>query len=345
METVEGSFFTQRTWKAEGVRSLCWRGKALVDWVAGGVVHGLDGTRRGPAVSYAYRFDAATATPDGRYAVIFERLGTKGLLLRDGEIVRELNRSFYHAGAYEYPVCLFVAPSGAVLLAHCPDDYNRMEVDDVETGERLTGSSTRKPADFFHSRLRANLAGTRLLSAGWVWHPWDAVVYFDVGELLRDPTALDRLDGAPSGLNVSLAEESSACWQTDTRVLLGSSAELEDEEEAREQPELRLRPCGVAVYDVVERRFVSSAAGSKPPGMMMAVGADHVLALHEHPRIVSLTNGGVVHEWPGIASGAQTSSIIGGAPIPPPIALDPIGMRFAVASADTITVVELRLPA
>ena len=45
----------------------------------------------------AYRFDAACVSPSGGYAVIYERLGTKGLLLRDGVIVREIDRSFYHA--------------------------------------------------------------------------------------------------------------------------------------------------------------------------------------------------------------------------------------------------------
>ncbi|TGU36522.1 hypothetical protein EN795_36765, partial [bacterium M00.F.Ca.ET.152.01.1.1] len=74
--------FKQSTFTATGIKSLCWRGDELVDWVGGGRSFAADGTERDPSVNYAYRFDAATASPDGRYAVIYERLGTKGLLLR-----------------------------------------------------------------------------------------------------------------------------------------------------------------------------------------------------------------------------------------------------------------------
>jgi hypothetical protein len=60
-------------------------------------------------VRYGYRFDAATASPDGRFAVIYERLGTKGLLLDDGQIVRELDRSFYQTVRMAAS-CLRIAP-------------------------------------------------------------------------------------------------------------------------------------------------------------------------------------------------------------------------------------------
>src|SRR5262245_16140267 len=110
---------TEITAPHRSVRSLVWRGDELVDWVAGGRAFLLDGSTRERAVGYSYRFDAATASPSGRDAVIYERLGTKGLLLREGNIVRELNRSFYHANVYEYPVCLFNLSSGREVIAHC----------------------------------------------------------------------------------------------------------------------------------------------------------------------------------------------------------------------------------
>jgi len=99
--------FTQTSFSATGVQSLCWRGDDLVDWVGGGRVFATDGTERPARVRYGYRFDAATTSPDGRFAVIYERMGTKGLLLDDGRIVRELNRSFDFANAHEFPVVLF----------------------------------------------------------------------------------------------------------------------------------------------------------------------------------------------------------------------------------------------
>src|SRR5262245_32839629 len=82
---------------AVAVRSLVWRGDELVDWVDGCKIYRLDGSKTERRVSYAYRFDTAVASPGGRFAVIHERLGTKGLLLDDGKILREINRSFYHA--------------------------------------------------------------------------------------------------------------------------------------------------------------------------------------------------------------------------------------------------------
>jgi hypothetical protein len=65
----------------------------------------LDGAVEKAKVRWAFPFDAAQSTPDGRIAVIYQRRGTKGLVLRGERVLRELNRSFYHADAYEYPIC------------------------------------------------------------------------------------------------------------------------------------------------------------------------------------------------------------------------------------------------
>jgi hypothetical protein len=150
------ALFNQWSFTATGIRSLCWRGEELVDWVGGCRAFALDGRERPSSVHYAYRFDAATASPDGRYAVIYEQLGTKGLLLHDGKCIREINRSYYHADAYEYPVALFRDPGGRLLLAHCPEDYCRIDLEEAETGRLLTASAGRKLEDFFHSRLTAS---------------------------------------------------------------------------------------------------------------------------------------------------------------------------------------------
>src|SRR5262249_27340004 len=97
--------FRQYSVPAAGIRSLCWRGDDLSDWVRGRAL-ALDGTEQSASVYHGYRFDAATASRDGRFAVIYERLGTKGLVLKDGEILREIDRSYYQADVYEYPVAL-----------------------------------------------------------------------------------------------------------------------------------------------------------------------------------------------------------------------------------------------
>jgi hypothetical protein len=134
------------------------------------------------------------ASPDGRFAVIYERLGTKGLLLHNGKLLRELNRCYYHADD-EYPVTLFDGLGGRLLLAHCPEDYRRIELEEAETGRALTASAERKPGDFFHSRrqpLRKAAAQRRL---GVEFR--GALVCFEIALALTDPNHLDRVDDLP----------------------------------------------------------------------------------------------------------------------------------------------------
>jgi hypothetical protein len=67
------TIFAQSSFNATGIRSLCWHNDQLVDWVASGRAFATDGAERPAQVRYGYRFDAATASPDGRFAVIYER--------------------------------------------------------------------------------------------------------------------------------------------------------------------------------------------------------------------------------------------------------------------------------
>jgi hypothetical protein len=334
---------------AKNIRSLCFRGDQLVDWVGGARVFTLDGVEHRAGINFAFRFDATISSNDGRYAVIYERLGTKALLLeQSGKLIRELNRSFYCADDYEYPVHLFRLPDGRDVLAHCPEEYNRIEIDEIATGRRLTGSATREPQDFFHSRLASNPSATRLLSAGWVWHPWDAVVYFDVATALSDPPHLDALTlHAPAAFNVNLAEESSACWLSDDQVAVGSSAQEESAKQAAEHVgTVRLGTSSVAVFDVPSRRYVRSFRLAEPPGTMMRVDDTHVVSFFRYPKVISLATGEVVREWKELETGTQTSSICHHvSPSIPPMALDPMRRRFAVADSDAIHVVTLEASA
>ncbi len=96
-------------------------------------------------------------------------------------------------------------------------------------------SPKRKPSDFFHSRLAASPQGKRLLSAGWARHPWGVVMCFDFARGLADPCHFDYgYSVSTCSRNVYLAEESSACWLDDDRIVIGASGELEDPEESRE---------------------------------------------------------------------------------------------------------------
>jgi len=337
--------FSRQMIPAKNVALLTWCGNTLVDWVSAGAVYHLDGTCRESRSHWGFPFNAAHATPDGRFAVVYQRQGTKALLLHNGKILRELNRSFYHAEAYEYPVCLWQTSEGRTLIAHCPEEYCRIDIDDAETGARLT-NGIRKPEDFFHSRLMVNATGTHLLSAGWVWHPWDSVVFYDIAEALRNPTHLDNSrNTVRHAFNVDFVEQSSACWQTAERVLLGASDENVDHADAEAAAEIgepRLHPRGVAVYDVAAKAYIRSIVLGEVPGTMMPVGETYVVCFYRYPKLVSLESGEIIMRWEDLDSGSQVSSIIWDAPTPP-LAMDPEHQRFAVFNSEGITVIQIDL--
>ena len=311
-------------------RSLCWSGDALVDWVSGGLRHGLDGKTEDPHVRYGYRFDAAVMSPDGRYAVLHERLGTKGLLLCEGKVVRELHRSYYHADVYEYPVALWTRPDGRTLLAHCPDDYCRIELEDAATGERLTRRDD-PPADVFHSRLQFSRDGRFLVSAGWIWHPVNAAHLFDVTCALERPALLDTSETLQLG-EEGFMEIHAAVFGARGSVLLEIEG-LDEADPGRTH---------LVAYSPIERRELSRTPLEEPTGRLMPVGERHVLCLYQHPKLLELETGRVVERWPGLDTGSQCGSIVHHLPEPPPIALDPEGQRFAVGTSKGIEVFSFR---
>jgi hypothetical protein len=317
---------------ANGVRSLVWDGESLVDWVSGGERYFLSGETSPAHARYAYPFDAVASLTGSSFSVIYTRTGTKGLVLRNGEVIRELNRSFYHADVYEYPVVLFRLPSGREVLAHCPDDYCRLEIEDVATGEVLTKSTSRKPIDVFHSRLAVSPDGRYLLSAGWLWHPIDNLQLYDIGVALEDPA---HLDDAGTGLN-ACAEESSATFLPDGRLVIALRGKIDSEDVPSNEGELRTfdpkHPDEAAVLSSVGRL-----------GAIAAIGSHHLLAMYGHPRLIDAHNGVEVLSWPKLKSGTQTSSILMSKLHVPVIAVDCARQRFALAHDRGITVVECRV--
>ena len=97
-------------------RSLAFDGDSLVDWITGHRYR-LDGRREQFGVGVVWRFDAAVGS--GAVHVVHERFGTKGSLRRSSgvqvspgfvplgvEELREIDRSYYFADVYRYPVAL-----------------------------------------------------------------------------------------------------------------------------------------------------------------------------------------------------------------------------------------------
>jgi hypothetical protein len=316
---------------ATGVRSLVRDGPSLVDWADGGQRYFLDGETVPRSVRYAYPFDAAVSLPGSAFAVIYTKGGTKGLILRDGEIQREINRSYYFADRYEYPIALFRLRSGREVLAHCPDEYCRLEIEDLATGEVLTRSTARKPSDFFHSRLAASADGLHLVSAGWLWHPVDEVRVFSVETSLEDPK---HLDGKGIGID-AWAEESSATFSLDGRLTV--ALRIERDEDGNDKP---LATNELRSFDLSRPAQPVVARAPEKLGTVMAVGTSHLLALYKHPRLIDARSGSVVKSWPHIFSGTQTTSIFGQAADVPATALDGPGLRCAFADDTGITVLQ-----
>src|SRR6478672_12278045 len=123
----------------EGLRSLAWAGDDLVDWIGGRRIQ-LDGKVVSFGVGTIYRFDGSAGLGD--VAAVFETLGTKGRLMRwNGQIaehnvvpigfdeLREIDRSYYHADVYDYPLCLLHLPDGRRAVVHCPRRYDTLEIE------------------------------------------------------------------------------------------------------------------------------------------------------------------------------------------------------------------------
>jgi hypothetical protein len=270
--------FTRIDFPASQLRSLAWDGDTLVDWV-GGARYRLDGTCEKLNVGYAFRFDAAVGL--GRCGVSFEARGTKGRLLRDNgrrptgnivplsvDIVREIDRSYYRATDYYYPVTLFRLADGRLVIAHCPRGYNRLDVEEFEGG-CLTPRPIEGSVDIFHARLEASLDGRWLISNGWVWTPWRGVFVYDVAKALAQPSYLST-----AGETLALGEGSE--WEVEGATFLGHRIVCVTNEEK----------AALTIYDLDMRRHEHLIELREPPGTrLMPAGDDHVVLFDGQPRL------------------------------------------------------------
>ncbi len=319
------------------VSSLVWEGDILVDWAGGERRFALDGSTNERSVIYAYRFDAATISPSGEFVALIARTGTKALLLQRGQIVRQLNRDFYQAEAYPYPLTFAQTAEGREVVIHCPDSYCQLEIEDAASGERVGSAAARKPADFFQSGLSVSPSGRWLLSAGWVWHPVHVVNFYDLPGALRDSSTLDNATASPPGL----WEVGSAAFVDDDTAMVGTMDEyFGNENDPKDDTPGKH---SVALWRIGADAYSRAVKLSHPPGTLMPVGADHVVTFYERPRLYDLRSGALLSEWQ-IDSGKQTGSITWDN-LPPPIALQPAKGRFAVATPEAIHVVEIDLAA
>ncbi|MCX4781179.1 WD40 repeat domain-containing protein [Streptomyces sp. NBC_01264] len=318
-------------------KSLFWEGEDLVDPLGGFRRWAPDGREHDFRPVLSYRFDHAVRSPSGRWTVIYEERGTKALLLEGVEIIRELDRSFYHAEEYDYPVALGALPDGREVLVHCPDAYDTPVTEDAATGERLTPAA-RYPEDIFHSRLAVSPDGRRLLSAGWEWYPFGALQVFDLAAAVAGAAELD-CRGRVSQPDGQGGEVVAACWLDGDRVAV-ATGEVVLHDEGGEQP-AALGPQEIGVWSAAEERWLHRSPLGFTAGTLLACGGDRVVSLCGHPRLVDARTGSVLAEWPEVPVSHRVGSY--GVPhVPTPVvALHPDGIRLAVAQEGGIRVLDL----
>lgn len=315
------------------LRSLAWWGNDLVDWLGGRRVT-LAGEVQSFGVGSTYRFDAAVG--GGEYGVSFENRGTKGRIARWNGLLpagnwvplgidelREIDRSYYYADAYAYPVCLFALPDGRTALAHCPRRYDRIDIE-LPDGTLLTPRDGTHD-DCFHSRLEASVDGRWLLCNGWVWHPANVVHAFDVARAIADPKYLST-PGIGLGWHGPLYDADDdgirAATFSGDRVVCAAGAHL-------------------AVFALPGGEAIHMGRLDEPVGtQLMAWGDEHVVAFDGQPRLIELATGAIVHRWDlDGGPGVQQPSVVAKPETPPWIARDPAHRRFALGWPDRIVVV------
>ena len=263
--------------------------------------------------------------------MIYQRYGTKAILLHDAQIVRELDRSYYCAESFEYPVALFTLPDGRVAVAHCPRDYNHLEIEVATTGESLS-SRVEADVDFFHSRLSTSSDGLMLASAGWVWHPFSTVHVFDVLLALSDSKHLGG-----SGLVSVCAEVDSVCFDANGDLIVATTGAEALDDVFGDQP----LPLHIGVWSRSENRWRTRVAVDAPIGTMMPIGDTHVVSFHGNPKLVDHRSGKVEHIWSDIPSSTRSGAIRSLGDVDRPVAFDSTNRRFAVADDEFIHVVTL----
>lgn len=315
------------------VSSLCWSGESLIDWAGGNRVFDIPSgeRRREFGIKWAYRFNAAIQSRSGRYVVIYERFGTKALLLNGEELVRELNRSYYFADEYEYPIMFLDHPDGRELIAHCPDHYNRVEIEEAASGKRLTECPGRNPADCFLSRFAASADNKWLVSAGWVWHPFETLSVWSVADALADPRTLD-----------ASWPQRSVSMEINSAVFIDCDRLLLSENPARDcrKGDVIVRPGKLGLLDLRLGALEPLAKLEQTVGAMLWLGDDRVVGFYETPRVINVRTGAVECGWPDLFTGKLIGCISGDVGPLPPLAIDQARRRFAVASDNRITVIE-----
>lgn len=322
----------KQTLKAEYLQTIDWFNDDIVDWNSAGTCYSIDGTKKQiQKYHFGFNCDASITSQCGTYAFIYKKLGTKGLLLKNGEILREINRSYYQSDCYEYPAA-FITYLEKTYLVHCPNSYCQLDFEDVETGEIMTDKVERNPQDIFHSRLEVSPDNRFVLSKGWIWHPIDVIELYEIEKCFSDPTVLDS-ESSISNLSVEIC---SANFIDQDKILLCTSAEEPLDEENN-----RMSPNHLAIWNFKTDEIEKTVKPDFGTRNVFAINEDLCWDLYQYPKIIDLNNGKIVAEFSEINSGVQCSSIISGVKNLPQIAFHRSSKQIAIAMENSIEVLSV----
>ena len=293
---------TRKTIKTNFLQTIDWLNGNIIDWVSAGQQYSLDGQQKQIAkFHYAFSFDGSITSQDGQYSFIYKRLGTKGILLKNGEIVREINRTYYHAETYEFPAA-FITFENKTYLVHCPIDYCQLDFENVETGEIVSNIQGRKPSDIFHSRLSISPDNKYLMVCGWAWHPVDTVELFDVSECFKNPLLLDKSSLFPNfGTEIN-----SASFIDNERLLIGAS----DEEPFDDEVPPTLPQRHIAIWNFIKNEISTPVKVDGEFGNLFAINDNQAWDMFKFPKIINIQTGVIESKFEDINSGLQISSIL-----------------------------------
>ncbi|WP_214229625.1 hypothetical protein [Pedobacter sp. B4-66] len=294
----------QQTFKTNCLKTIDWLNGNIVDWVSAGQIYSPDGQQKQIAkYHYAFGFDASITSQNGQYAFIYRRLGTKGILLKGGEILREINRTYYCADTYEFPAA-FITVGNETYLVHCPIDYCQLDFENVETGEIVSNVQGREPSDMFHSRLAISPDNKYLMVCGWAWHPVNTVELFDIVACLENPLLLDNSFLYPNfGTEIN-----SASFIDNERVLIAST----DEEPFDDEVPPLLPQKHLAIWNFIKNEITSPVKVNGEFGNLFAINDRQAWDMFKFPKIINIETGEIESKLEAINSGLQTSSIIYG---------------------------------
>ncbi len=246
-----------------GAATLMWDGDEILD-ITTGRRGNFAGPLIGPLINMGYRFDRAIGLRRGgvHWGAAYTNRSTKAVLTKDGFVHRELNRSFYFAEAYDYPITIGADAAGRVVVIHCPNEFDVLEIEDAETGTVLDSLKSKDME--FHSRLHLSADGRLLIDAGWFWHPWCGAVVFEIAQA-NDGTLRFAKNTVFSTAFSAQHEINSVAFLGSTHLVVSSVSDYLGQE-----PEPGgLRPKQLGIWSLAERRWESKVDVSEAVGALM----------------------------------------------------------------------------